>query len=135
MIGGTLTAKSSSFNYNNAETAAGIFATQQAFLDLEDCIFEQNAAEADAGVIYASNSKIHANNLYFKSNSAAQDGAAIFLSGTQTVVRVDNSTFESNLAETGNGGALFCENGAKFQATNTSFEFNKVSTYAANLTE
>ncbi|MBO7725090.1 MAG: hypothetical protein J6S40_01350, partial [Thermoguttaceae bacterium] len=101
-----LTFKNISTNQGAAvATASGLTLTDGDVLTLNNCVFDDNTGTANGGALSVYNLDVAISSGSFSRNSASYGGAVYVNGGSLTVD--GTSTFASNNATTGNGGAVY----------------------------
>ncbi|MDP7453577.1 MAG: hypothetical protein QGE95_15085, partial [Arenicellales bacterium] len=111
---------------------AGIY-TDYSTLLLKDVNFLNNTASYMGGGMYSSRTNLALDNVTFSNNHANYWGGGIFSDysdSSETIsIVIANSTFESNSADSADGGAYFVGDGQSVSVTNSVFKSNTSNYY------
>ncbi len=104
--GGSLSADNVTFENNSAQTLGGaIYARSDTLVTIDNCVFDNNSG-GSGGAIFA-DTGITVRNTVFQNNSVTQRGAALYVSGSTSVARIEDGTFDANIAAGSGGVVLF----------------------------
>ena len=118
--GGNVEVEGCTFSDNRASKGAAIWAWDGADLVVTDSVFTQNAASDGAAIAVDSMASLQISGSSFEKNAAAENGGALQILNTLDV-SIDTSTFFSNSAVLGYGGAIALAEDAWMSVTDSVF--------------
>ena len=105
--GGSLTLDAVTFDGNSTQSLGGaIYATGDAVVNINDCLFDSNIAGSGAG-IHASTGVTVRNTVFQNNNADTNRGGAFYLTGATSDSLFEGVTLDQNLGTGGGGGVLF----------------------------
>ena len=96
-------------------------------LIMADSIVQRNQAKYDgAAILVSANSTMNLTNIHFNDNKAIDTGGAIY-AANNSILQIQNCTFQNNQLGLGFGGAIHLRNKSRVEISNAYFTHNMAS--------